>query len=176
MVGRVVAALVVMELGLQVTATRCPVTGAFPTVNWTPCEELISSGLKKHSRGCNTITPATPSQPPAHTCSTPCTTETATVLDRMDAPPAPEASVLMLIPLSRFPGPAFPVVVPRCLACLVLPTRSGMMRFPFPVCLSPPPLCLLPVLLLPHLLMVMMMFLFGVSHALLLGFRVMIML
>jgi hypothetical protein len=54
-------------------------------------------------------------------------------------------------PPSSFLGPAFPVVAPRCLACLVLPTRSAMMRFPFLVCMSLPPLGLLPVLLLPRL-------------------------
>jgi hypothetical protein len=76
----------------------------------------------------------------------------------------------------RFLGPAFPVVVPRCLACLLLPTRAAMIRFPFLVCISHPPLGLLPVLLLTCLLTVMMKFLFRVSHAVLLWFRVMVML
>jgi hypothetical protein len=39
-------------------------------------------------------------------------------------------------PLCRpdlFLGPAFPVVVPRCLACVMIPSRSAMMRIPFHV-------------------------------------------
>jgi hypothetical protein len=85
-----------------------------------------------------------------------------------------------LSPLSHFLGPLFPVVVPRCLAWLMLPTRSSIMRFPFLVCVSPPCLGLLPVLLLPPLLTVMMKLLFRVSHAVLRCsmhcFRVMVML
>jgi hypothetical protein len=75
-----------------------------------------------------------------------------------------------------FLGPAFPVAVPRCLACLLLPTRTAMIRLPFLVCMLHPPLGLLPVLLLPCLLTVMMKFLFRVSHAVLHWFRVMVML
>jgi hypothetical protein len=40
---------------------------------------------------------------------------------------------------SQLLGPAFPVVVPRCLACLVVLTRSAMMRFPFLIYMSFPP-------------------------------------
>jgi hypothetical protein len=97
----------------------------------------------------------------------------------MDGPPASVDSVLLGFPVeSPQPHPRFrfPVVVPRCLVCLVFPTRSAMMRFPLLVCLSPPPLGLLPVLLLPRLLTKMMKFLFRVSHAVLLCFRVMVML
>jgi hypothetical protein len=115
----------------------------------------------------------TPTESPAHSCSTPCTTDTATTLDSMDGPPASVASVLMLSPLSRFLGPAFPVVVP---GCHVLLTRSAMMRLQVLVCLSPPPLSLLPVLLLPHLLTTMMKFLFRTAHAVLLSFCVVVML
>jgi hypothetical protein len=60
---------------------------------------------------------------------------------------------------SRLLGPAFPVAVSRCLAFLVLPTRSAMMRFPFLVCMSLPPLSLFPMLLLPCLPTVMLRFL-----------------
>jgi hypothetical protein len=74
------------------------------------------------------LSPMTPSQPPAHNCSTPCTTDIDPTLHSMDGLPASVTSVL-LCPPSRFLGHAFPVVVPRCLACLVLPTRSAMMRF-----------------------------------------------
>jgi hypothetical protein len=51
--------------------------------------------------------------------------------------------VPLLCPPGRFPGYALPVVVPRCPACLVLPTRSAMHRddeFPIPcLCVSSPP-------------------------------------
>jgi hypothetical protein len=47
-------------------------------------------------------------------------TDTPTTLDSMESPP-------------------FPTVVLSRLACLVLPTRSAMMRFPFLVCRSLPP-------------------------------------
>jgi hypothetical protein len=63
---------------------------------------------------------------------------------------------LLIIGMSRFL-----VVVPMC---LVLPTRSAMMRFPFLVCTSLPTLSLLPVLLLPCLLTVTIKFPFRVSH------------
>jgi hypothetical protein len=64
-------------------------------------------------------------------------------------------------------GPAFPLVVPRCLE---LPNRSALMRFPFLICMPLPPLSLLPTLLLPRLLTVMMKFPFHVSHTVLLWF------
>jgi hypothetical protein len=51
----------------------------------------------------------------------------------------PSSWVPRFCPPSLFLGPAFPVGVPRCLACLVLQTRSAMMRFPFLVCMSRPP-------------------------------------
>jgi hypothetical protein len=62
------------------------------------------------------------------------------------------------------------------LVCLVLPTRSAMMRFPFLVCMSLPLLSLLPMLLLPHLPTLMMKIPFPVSHTVLFWFRVMVML
>jgi hypothetical protein len=74
----------------------------------------------------------------------------------------PASQVLPLCSSGHFLGPAFPVVAPRCLACLVLMTRSAMTRFPFLVCMSLPPISLLPVLLLPRLLTAMMMFPFRV--------------
>jgi hypothetical protein len=80
-----------------------------------------------------------------------------------------------LCPPNRLLGPAFPVVVPRFLACLILPTRSSMTRFPFLVCMPLPPLSVLPVLLLPRLPTVMMKFPFHVSHTVLLWFRVSVM-
>jgi hypothetical protein len=73
------------------------------------------------------------------------------------------------VPPRRLVGPVFPVVVPKCLACLVLLTRSVMMRFPFLICVSLPPLSLL----LPRLLTVMTKLPFRV---LLLWSRVMVML
>jgi hypothetical protein len=48
---------------------------------------------------CPALSPATPSQPPAHACSTPCTTDTATTLDSLDGPPASVASVLLGFPV-----------------------------------------------------------------------------
>jgi hypothetical protein len=85
--------------------------------------------------------------------------------------------VLPLCPPDCFLGPAFPVVVPRCLACLLLSTRSTMMSFTFLVCVSFPPFSLLPLLLmLPRLPTVMMKFLFHVSRFILLWFHVMVML
>jgi hypothetical protein len=57
-----------------------------------------------------------------------------------------------------------------------LPIRSAMMRVPFLVCMSPPPLSLLPMLLLPRLSTVMMKFPCSVSHTVLLWFHVMVML
>jgi hypothetical protein len=96
----------------------------------------------------------------------------------MDGPPASVDSVLLDFPKSPQPHPRFrfTVVVPGCLVWLVFPTRSGMTRFPLLVCLSPPPLGLLPMLLLPRLLTMMMKFLFRVSHAVLLCFRAMVVL
>jgi hypothetical protein len=128
---------------------------------------------------CPALSPAAPSQPPAHDCSTPCTADTATTLDSMDGPPTSICSALLgspLCPPSHFLGPVFPVVDPSCLACLVLPTRSAMARFPFLIGMSlPPPLGLLPVLLLPRLRTVMMK-VHLVSHIVLLWFHVMVML
>jgi hypothetical protein len=59
---------------------------------------------------------------------------------------------------------------------LVLPTTSAMMRFPFLVRWSLPPLGLLPMLILPWVLTVMMMFPCHVSHTVLLWFHVRVML
>jgi hypothetical protein len=84
----------------------------------------------------------------------------------------PPSWVLPLCPPGCFPGPAFPVVVPRCPACLVLPTRSPMMGFPFLVCMSLFPHGLLLVMLLPHLPTVMMKFPCHGSHIVLLWFHV----
>jgi hypothetical protein len=81
-----------------------------------------------------------------------------------------------LFPLGLFVGVAFSFVVPRCQACLVLLTRSVVMRFPFLVYMSLPPLDLLPVLLPPRLLTVMMKFSFRVSHIVVLWFYVVVML
>jgi hypothetical protein len=54
-------------------------------------------------------------------------------------------------PTGRILGPVFPVVVPRCLAHLVLQTRSAMMSLPFLVSMSLPSFDLQPMLQLPHL-------------------------
>jgi hypothetical protein len=71
------------------------------------------------------------------------------------------------------PGPAFSVVVPRCLPCLIVLTRSAMMRFPFLVYMSfPPP----PSLLLHRLATAMMKFPTPIFNTALLWFRVMVML
>jgi hypothetical protein len=75
----------------------------------------------------------------------------------------------------HFLCPAFPAV-PRCLTCCVLPTRPVMMRLPFLVCLSLPPLGLLSMLQLPRLPTVMTKFSFRISHTVLLWFCVMVML
>jgi hypothetical protein len=61
-------------------------------------------------------------------------------------------------------------------ACLVLLTRSAMMRFPILFCVLLLPLSLLPVLLLPRLPTVMMKFPFRISLTVLLWFCVMVML
>jgi hypothetical protein len=85
---------------------------------------------------CPALSLATPCQPPAHTCSTPCTTDTDTTLDSLVGHlrlSLPSSWLPRLCPPSRFLGLAFPVVVPRCLACLVLPTIS----VPIPVILTP---------------------------------------
>jgi hypothetical protein len=64
----------------------------------------------------------------------------------------------------------------RCLVYLVLPTRSALMSFPFLVCMSLAPLCILPMLLLPRLPTEGITFPFHVSHTVLLWFRVTVML
>jgi hypothetical protein len=87
-------------------------------------------------------------------------------------PSLPSSWVPPLCPCGRFLVPAFPVEVPSCLACLMLPTRSTMMRFPFFAYMSLPPLGLLPVLLLPRLPTVMIKFPFHGSHIILLWFHV----
>jgi hypothetical protein len=83
--------------------------------------------------------------------------------------------VLPLCPPGRFLGSAFPAVAPRCIAFLVLPTRSAMMRFPFLVCITSPPRPSA-VLLLPCLPTVMMNFTFRVFPTVLLWFSVLVML
>jgi hypothetical protein len=128
---------------------------------------------------CSALFSPTPSQPLAHTCSTPCTTDTSTTLNSLVHlfARASVTSVLLgspgFCPPSRLLGPAFPVVVTRYPLYLVLQTRSAMMRFPFLGCMSRPPLSLLSVLLPLRL---MMKFPFSVSHNALLWFRVTVML
>jgi hypothetical protein len=57
---------------------------------------------------CPALPLATPCQPPAHTCSTPCTTDTATTLDSLVGPPASVTSVLLGSPvMSPQPPPRF---------------------------------------------------------------------
>jgi hypothetical protein len=73
--------------------------------------------------------PSTPSQPPAHACSTPRTTDTTA---SMDGPPASVTSVLLGSPVvspQPLPRSCVSSCSLKCLACLVLPTRSAMMRF-----------------------------------------------
>jgi hypothetical protein len=54
------------------------------------------------------LSPATPSQPPAHTCSTRSTIETATTVVSLDGPPAPVTCVLVRFPIvSPWPLPMF---------------------------------------------------------------------
>jgi hypothetical protein len=61
---------------------------------------------------CPALSPATFSQPPPQTYSTPCTTDTATTLDSMDGPPASVASVLLGSPVQS------PRPLPRsCISC-----------------------------------------------------------
>jgi hypothetical protein len=152
----------------------------------TDSSRCIASWLSSHSRPVSYVVCfllSLPSQPllpllvPPLALQTPrCT---ATPLDSLADPPASVPSVLLGSPvmsISRLLGPAFPVVVPRCLACLVLPTRSAMVRLPFLVCMSLPPLSLLPMLLLPRLPTVMMKIPFRVSPTVLLWFHVMVML
>jgi hypothetical protein len=80
------------------------------------------------------------------------------MLSRLDSTPRPLSTLE-----NRFLGPAPPALVPRYLACLVLPTRSAMTRVPLLVCMSLPPIGRLPLLLLPRLLTVMMKFSFRPS-------------
>jgi hypothetical protein len=79
---------------------------------------------------------------------------------------------VLLGPPSRFEliGPTFPEVVPRHLACLVLPTISAMKRFPFLICMAHPSVSLLPMRLLPCLPTVMIKLPFCASHTALLWF------
>jgi hypothetical protein len=88
----------------------------------------------------------------------------------------PSSWVPRLCPPSRLIGPAVFVVVHRCLACLVLPTRSAMTRFAFLVCMALVPLSPLPMLLLPRSPTVMTKFSFRTSHTVLLWFCVIVML
>jgi hypothetical protein len=90
--------------------------------------------------------------------------------------PLPPSWVPQLCAPSSLLGPAAFVAVHRCLACLVLMTRSAMTRFPFLAFMSLSPLSLLPMLLLPHLLTVMMKLSFHISHTALLWLCVMVML
>jgi hypothetical protein len=84
---------------------------------------------------------------------------------------------LWLCPPSQFLGPAFLVVVPRCLACPGAPDQVSDDGIPFLVCMSLPPLGLLPVLLpLPCLSTLMMKFPFHASLTVLLWFRALVML
>jgi hypothetical protein len=48
---------------------------------------------------CPALSPVSPFQPPAHTCSTPCTTDTATTLDSLVGPLASVTSVLLGSPI-----------------------------------------------------------------------------
>jgi hypothetical protein len=53
---------------------------------------------------CSALSPASHFQPPSRTCSTPCTTDTATTLDSLACPPASVASALLGSPV-RSPQP-----------------------------------------------------------------------
>jgi hypothetical protein len=91
---------------------------------------------------CPALSPSTTSQTPAHTCSTPCTTDTATTLDSLVGPPASVTSVILcslLCPLSLLSM----LLLPRLLAV--------MMKMPF---------CASPTILLWFRVMVMLRFLF----------------
>jgi hypothetical protein len=72
--------------------------------------------------------------------------------------------VLHAQPQERCPRPTLTVAVHRCLACLVLRTRSVMMRSPFFVYMSHPPDNLLLMLRPPRLQIVMMKFPCCVFH------------
>jgi hypothetical protein len=129
---------------------------------------------------CPAHSPATPSQPPAHACSTPCTTDTATTLDSLVGPPASVTSVLLGSPVMSPQPPPRPRICccsPQVSCMTDTSTRSAKMRFPFLVCMSPPPpLILLPILPLPRTPTEMTKFPFHVSHTTLIWFRVMVML
>jgi hypothetical protein len=167
------------DLNIHPSALACSCTPAAPFYADFPCSLGDPLGFKdpppgspvtEHTRRwlnmlavtacflrsmCPALSSATPSQPPARACSTLCTTDTATTLDSMNGPAASITSILLGSPVVSpllLPRPrVFFWVFPRCLASLVLPTRSAMMRFTFLVCMSLPPLDLLPVLLLPRL-------------------------
>jgi hypothetical protein len=67
-------------------------------------------------------------------------------------------------------GPRISCCSPQVSCVSGASTRPAVMRFPFLVCVSPPPLGLLPVFLLLRLLTVIMKCLFFPTHAVLLCF------
>jgi hypothetical protein len=65
----------------------------------SPVSYACSHGLFPTQYLSCSLSPATPSQSPAHTCSTPCTTDTDTTLDSLVGPPASATSVLLGSPV-----------------------------------------------------------------------------
>jgi hypothetical protein len=73
------------------------------------------------------------SRHPAHACSTPSFVDCIAAMGSLaNISLSPLLSwILLLQPPGCCLSPTFPVVVPRCLVCLALGTRSVMTRFPF---------------------------------------------
>jgi hypothetical protein len=88
---------------------------------------------------CPALSPATPSQPPAHTSSTPCTADTATTLDSMDGPPA---SVLLgspVVSLQPLPRLRIPCCNPQVSCVSGAPDQVSDDEVPIPLLLATSP-------------------------------------
>jgi hypothetical protein len=119
---------------------------------------------------CPALSAASPFQPPAHTCSTPCTTDNATTLDSLVGPPASVTSILLGSPImSPQPPPRSRFFCCSHQVSCVSGTsdqisddelRSPRLHGTFPI-------SFLPMLLLPRLPTVMTKFSFRVSHTVL---------
>jgi hypothetical protein len=112
--------------------------------------------------------------PLAHAGSTPGSGDSTTDMDSLDCSPISASSVLMGSP-SEPPGcylrTRFPVVVPTCLASLVLRTWTVLTRSEIHICMSRPHCNLLLLMRQPHLQAGMINIPFRVFHTVQLWFR-----
>jgi hypothetical protein len=129
---------------------------------------------------CPALSPTTPSQPHVRTCATPCTTDTAPTSDSMDGPPASVASVLQGSPVES-PQPLHRSCISCCspqVSCVsgaLDQVSDGEVHIPR-LRVTVPPNGHLPVLLQPRLLMMKFLYSSNTFSAVLLCFRVMVML